>query len=354
MPDLGPLKILELFSGIGGMHTALRISEVPGEVCAAIDINSVANEVYSHNYPNIKVLRKNIQKISPNMINKMGVNTILMSPPCQPFTRVGNKKDLDDKRCVPLAHILSILKELVHLRYVLVENVTGFETSEAGESLRVAVAAAGFDFREIMISPLQLGIPNSRERYYMIAVKKPLQFSLDIPARDELDGETVRSLLTAVSERKTPRCISDILHLSDDSSDYDQFLVPDDVLRKRAWILDIATKTSTKTCCYTKSYTHYIEGTGSVYCPFDQQFIQNAYETAKTMEQDSPEYLSCLQTLRLRFFTPTEVQRTLCFPDSFTYPPEITRKQKYRLLGNSINVEVVSRLIRIMTNSVET
>uniref|UniRef100_A0A146M5P9 tRNA (cytosine(38)-C(5))-methyltransferase n=1 Tax=Lygus hesperus TaxID=30085 RepID=A0A146M5P9_LYGHE len=284
----------------------------------------------------------------------MGVNTILMSPPCQPFTRVGNKKDLDDKRCVPLAHILSILKELVHLQYILVENVTGFETSEAGECLRGAVTAAGFEFREMMISPLQLGIPNSRERYYMVAVKKPLQFTLDIPARDELDDKAVRNIMRKVSNRKTPSCISDILDLPDDSSEYNQFLVSDDVLRKRAWILDIATKTSTKTCCYTKSYTHYIEGTGSVYCPYDEKFIENTYETAKTLERDSSEYLTCLKTLRLRFFTPKEVQRTLCFPDSFTYPPEITRKQKYRLLGNSINVEVVSRLIRIMTNYTET
>lgn len=40
------LKVLELFSGIGGMHYALKESGVPGEVIAAIEINTVANEVY--------------------------------------------------------------------------------------------------------------------------------------------------------------------------------------------------------------------------------------------------------------------------------------------------------------------
>ena len=40
------LKVLELFSGIGGMHYALQASGTQGDVIAALEINTVANQVY--------------------------------------------------------------------------------------------------------------------------------------------------------------------------------------------------------------------------------------------------------------------------------------------------------------------
>uniref|UniRef100_A0A1B0CC08 tRNA (cytosine(38)-C(5))-methyltransferase n=1 Tax=Lutzomyia longipalpis TaxID=7200 RepID=A0A1B0CC08_LUTLO len=63
------------------MHRAL-------EVVAAVDINTIANDVYQENYPETSVWNRNIQSIRQEEIDCLGVNTILMSPPCQPFTRV--------------------------------------------------------------------------------------------------------------------------------------------------------------------------------------------------------------------------------------------------------------------------
>lgn len=58
-------------------------------------------------------------------MNKLGISVILMSPPCQPFTRQGLKKGLEDPRSQPLTHILKILPQLTKLKYLLVENVKG-------------------------------------------------------------------------------------------------------------------------------------------------------------------------------------------------------------------------------------
>jgi site-specific DNA-cytosine methylase len=41
-----------------------------------------------------------------------------------------------------------------------------------------------------------------------------------------------------------------------------------------------------------------------------------------------------------------EIANMLCFPKDFTFPASVTTKQAYRLLGNSINVYVVSLLLR--------
>jgi hypothetical protein len=62
-------------------------SGILGEVTAAVDINNLANKVYQHNFPITKLLQRNIQSLSAKEINDYCIDTILMSPPCQPFTR---------------------------------------------------------------------------------------------------------------------------------------------------------------------------------------------------------------------------------------------------------------------------
>uniref|UniRef100_A0A8D2JXR7 tRNA aspartic acid methyltransferase 1 n=1 Tax=Theropithecus gelada TaxID=9565 RepID=A0A8D2JXR7_THEGE len=56
-----PLRVLELYSGVGGMHHAMRESCIPAQVVAAIDVNTVANEVYKYNFPHTQLLAKTIE-----------------------------------------------------------------------------------------------------------------------------------------------------------------------------------------------------------------------------------------------------------------------------------------------------
>ena len=60
------LKVLELFSGIGGMHCAADMTNkcLPADcrlsVVAALDINTVSNDVYRHNHPETPCSQRNI------------------------------------------------------------------------------------------------------------------------------------------------------------------------------------------------------------------------------------------------------------------------------------------------------
>ena len=93
-----------------------------------------------------------------------------MSPPCQPFTRQGHQKDISDNRSQPFLHIVQeLLPNVKSLNYILLENVKGFEESKAHQILIKAVNDSGFKYQEFLLCPKQLGIPNSRLRYYMIA-----------------------------------------------------------------------------------------------------------------------------------------------------------------------------------------
>lgn len=51
--------------------------------------------------------------------------------------------------------------------------------------------------------------------------------------------------------------------------------------------------------------------------------------------------------LKLRYFTPREIANLHGFPKSFVLPTkEVTVRQQYKLLGNSLSVTVVEALIR--------
>lgn len=55
-----------------------------------------------------------------------------------------------------------------------------------------------------------------------------------------------------------------------------------------------------------------------------------------------------LRSLNLRYFSPNEIRKLMCFPESFQFPASCSDKARYKLLGNSINVHVVAYCICLM------
>jgi len=112
---------------------------------------------------------------------------------------------------------------------------------------------------------------------------------------------------------------------------------------------DIVTLQSERSCCFTKAYGHYAEGTGSVLkmADIEDTEIFNRYREVTDEEHKS----QMLSVLKLRYFTPREVANLHGFPKEFCFPPTVSVKQQYRLLGNSLNVYVVSELLNCLFQS---
>lgn len=129
-----------------------------------------------------------------------------------------------------------------------------------------------------------------------------------------------------------------------------EYILPDNVLGKRSVVLDIVTPLSKRSCCFTKAYGHYSDGTGSVLTSWKSSDVHHLRANNRNLPLDSEEQIQDMKRLELRYFTPREVARLMCFPEQFTFPEKTTLKQKYRLLGNSVNVHVISMLIDLMTS----
>ncbi|CAH1787568.1 unnamed protein product [Owenia fusiformis] len=437
-PMKSKFRILEFYSGIGGMHYAAKESGCDFTVVGAADINTTANQVYTHNFPQTKLLQRCIESFSVKELESLDPNMILMSPPCQPFTRVGLQRDSEDPRTKSFFHILSLIPRLPCIQYILVENVKGFETSLTRNQLVDTLTKCSFTFQEFLLTPTQFGVPNSRLRYYMIAKQPPLQMNFtvqnhimyelpeahaeklgevssaimhqhgDVPrhtvehtddanivdTESEDDGVPKRLKLsndedkmndnehitkvdekhattndkhsTIVDDEHTPTkesqhdksaiklhekythlCEPISKYLENESEHYfTDYLVKDKEL-KRAWVMDIVQKTSKLSCCFTKRYGHHIEGAGS---QIQQSQIDMSTVFSQLKKPISPEDLPILHTLKLRYFTPREIANLLSFPQEFSFPKQTSTIQKYRVLGNSLNVLVVSKLIKLMTS----
>ncbi len=213
-----PVAVLELFCGIGGMRFALSYAglDVDTTRSLAVDINTEALDIYRWNFahkeeskdvdvaatptsggvPSTSRRKKSRIKhgsdqIAPHRYRYKGMYGIAnvdlstapldmfsgydiwtMSPPCQPFSRQGNQKGLEDERSSAFARILCALEELPTAdlpSMLLLENVKNFEISLAYRKLVDVLDARGFIVSNYLLSPNQFGFPNSRLRFFLVA-----------------------------------------------------------------------------------------------------------------------------------------------------------------------------------------
>uniref|UniRef100_K1PTQ7 tRNA (cytosine(38)-C(5))-methyltransferase n=1 Tax=Magallana gigas TaxID=29159 RepID=K1PTQ7_MAGGI len=363
------MRVLELYSGIGGMHCAVKECGISYEIIAAIDVNTTANKIYKHNFPESNLMDCGIESLSATQLDEMKIDMIVMSPPCQPFTRVGKKLDAEDIRTKSFIHLLSLLPRLNNCpKYILVENVKGFEDSETCLKLRETLMKCNFTYQEFLLTPLQFGIPNSRLRYYLIAKRSPLKFSFAnttevyIPAATcpicresclQSAGHNMRQLSEGEEEEedKYPCCLVQDF-LEDQPPEYFQPFMLTRKDLKRFIVMDIVFPCLQKTTCFTKRYGHFMEGAGSIFQMSHSISVTSELKDRtlelKNRDQWSDEDYQVLSRLRLRYFTPREIANFLCFPATYNFPQDLSKIQLYRTLGNSLNVRVVSKLIQLM------
>jgi DNA (cytosine-5)-methyltransferase 1 len=286
------LRVVELFCGIGGCAAALGDQ---AEIVAAIDINENALQVYRHNYPHPAAALE-IGSLSADWYRELRADLWWLSPPCQPYTKRGLKRDLDDPRAASLAAVLEKMA-VVRPPYVALENVPDFRGTLAHRRLRDILTAGGYSMQERILCPTQLGLPNRRRRFYLVASRWRLN---PWPAeRWETPIESVHQFLD--------RDISP-----------DLWVEPEWVDRYNGAM-------------------HFVD-------PYDAEAVTNCFTSAYGRSYvRSGSYLQVGE--RTRRFSPTEILRLLGFPPSFTLPPAMPPSRLWPLVGNSLSVPAVRKVL---------
>lgn len=317
------------------------------DVVAAFDINSVANTCYEHNFPSLKVTRVNIEHLPQEFYEKKAWDAWLMSPPCQPFTRGGKLLDDEDARSTGFLYLTGILEKMKNPpKYLFIENVLNFEVSRCHDRFISVISQLGYRIHEFLVTPNDsfIGIPNDRLRYYLAAIRisdTPIKYFQNIHRSfsNFFDAHEEFKNIRPVPIKKSPS-ISDFIR---NEENMEKYSVPMKYLTDYIdYRHDIVKPSSKRSTTFTKAYaSKHIIGTGS--------FLQTLQLDLEFSSDDR----AILPTIGLRFFTPKEIALLHDFPiesGEFSFPSDVCDSQRYRLLGNSMNIRVVSMIFKILFN----
>jgi tRNA (cytosine38-C5)-methyltransferase len=227
----------------------------------------------------------------------------------------------------------------------------GFESSGIRRDLHRVLTRRGYHMRELWVSPAQLGIPNQRTRYFLLASRCGA-LSGEPPAALApmlLSPATLDDACDAGTPLAAPRgeVDADVQGCCAPLSDYllppcetppEGTAIGDHILERYGASMDLVGRHSRRSCCFTKNYTRFIKGTGSIVC--EAMPMSGSFPQEKTLDE--------LRPLRLRFFAAREVANLHGFPPEFAFPATVGQKKQMELLGNSLSVQVLETLLRYL------
>lgn len=113
-------RFIDLFAGIGGFHAAL--SALGGECVYAVEVDQKAAAVYHRNW-GIDPLGDVTKDANEDVMNVPAHEVLAAGFPCQPFSKSGAQRGMDETRGTLYWNILRIIQER-RPKVVLLENAT--------------------------------------------------------------------------------------------------------------------------------------------------------------------------------------------------------------------------------------
>jgi len=197
---------LSLFSGAGGLDIGFH--KAGYEIVAAVEIEKAYAETLELNTgsgelfgPGLKVHCEDIRTFDPSPYASIGIECVIGGPPCQTFSAAGRRSGgvlgLDDERGQLFKAYIRILKAIEPKVFVF-ENVYGLPGANGGGPWREIVkgfADAGYDLTAEVLDAADYGVPQHRERLFMVGARNP-GFVFPLPTHGP-DAPGRRPLVTA-------------------------------------------------------------------------------------------------------------------------------------------------------------
>ena len=179
MAKRNKMRFVDLFAGIGGFHQALE--DLGCECVAASELDSECQKVYKKNFPNTPVYGD-----INDYYDKLPEFDIMCGGfPCQPFSKAGKQEGFNDKKRGNLFYVLmDILKLHKECKFVILENVKNLaDNTQNWDLIQAALREQNFYVTDlpIILSPHQFGIPQIRERVYILGIRKDIRDEVKLP-----------------------------------------------------------------------------------------------------------------------------------------------------------------------------
>ncbi len=297
-------KFIDLFAGIGGIR--IPFDELGGECVFSSEIDKFARQSYIANYDEEPF--GDITQIDPKDIPAHDL--LLAGFPCQPFSQAGFKKGFEDERGVLFFYIEKIIA--YHKpNVVLLENVKRLKSHDKGNTFKViknSLEKQGYNVFDQILSGIDFGLPQKRERIYIVALKDThINYQFPKPT-----GE---------------KCVvGDIL----DKNVHEKYTISD-----RLWAGH-----------QRRKLEHKQKGNGFGYGMVNEHSHYTNTISARYYK-DGSEILIEQKDKNPRKLTPREAARLQGFPRSFKIV--VSDNQAYKQFGNSVCVNVVRAIAQSLS-----
>lgn len=188
------MRYIDLFSGCGGLSLGLKNAGFEGVI--AVEKSPEAFETFNHNllqpqtshydWPNWFPMRSiDIKELIDGYSTQLevlgeNVDAIVGGPPCQGFSLAGRRNKDDPRNKLSELYIRTV--ELVRPKYLLFENVKGFntkfrknngssETRSYAEIVKEKLELLGYRVFSKLLNSAEFGVPQSRERFILLGVR---------------------------------------------------------------------------------------------------------------------------------------------------------------------------------------
>ncbi|MDB9920728.1 DNA cytosine methyltransferase [Actinomycetota bacterium] len=174
-------RVVDLFAGIGGFH--LATTGLGGETIFASELDAHAQDIYSLNFGsdlNGEIVGDIIPLTEPKVDSIIPDHDVLVGGfPCQPFSKSGFQRGLNETRGTLFYNIVKILEKR-RPRVVMLENVRnliGPNHQHTWQLIRRTLRDLGYRtpdeptiFSPHLLPPSLLGTPQMRERVFIVGV----------------------------------------------------------------------------------------------------------------------------------------------------------------------------------------
>ncbi len=386
------LKFIDLFCGVGGFHLALE--KLGGKCVFASDIDPNCRMVYKDNFglePAGDITKVNEKEIPKHDLLCAGF-------PCQAFSKAGYRKGVNDPRGTLFYEIIRIAKH--HMpKYMILENVRNLAGHDGGNTwkvIRYNLREIGYNVSDepIIFSPHYLGIPQHRERVFILCKRKDLgdlpPFTFNMKSKPDSDAFSILQTDNEIENinnfklNKRDKSIIDLwneftLIVKDNLPGFPiwsewlrEINGVDNIQAYPKWKQDFIYKNSKLYTDYKKPIDSWLKK-ASLNPDFSGAKAKFEWQAGKTTDPNLwntimhfrpsglrvkrpthyPALVAITQTSiigpRKRKLTPRECARLQSIPDS--YKLHATDRIAYKQLGNSVNVEVVKLFAKLLLES---
>lgn len=165
---LAGMKFIDLFSGIGGFHEALKQN---GATCvAACERDAAARQTYRQNHGNAIPIYEDIRTLDPATL--MAYDILCGGFPCQSFSQAGDQEGFAAKDKGPLFFEIVRIAAATKPALLILENVEAFANHDDGKTATQAMdalAEIGYAVSLKVLDSSLFGVPQQRKRLFIVA-----------------------------------------------------------------------------------------------------------------------------------------------------------------------------------------